>query len=70
MTIDRLYKKFNVAVCTQLKYGFFSNIEQQLANSITAELPVVCHFWPAPIQHFVTVVYPEHTSEEKLRYPN
>lgn len=66
MPSDMLYQKFNQAITAQLEIGIFSNIEGQLANSITAELPIVHHFWPSVVQHFVSVVYPEHASEEKL----
>jgi len=62
----RLYKKFSMAFLNQLEFGFHQNILDQLCNSISAEKPEVFHFWPAFAQHFVTVLYPDQTSEEKL----
>lgn len=61
-----LYNRFNMAVCTQLQFGFHANIVQQLGNSISATKPQVYHLWPKFSQHFITVLYPQNTSEEKL----
>ena len=66
LLVTDLYKSFNAAACNQLELGFHGNIVHQLGNSITAEKPEPFHFWPSFAQHFITVLYPEHTSEEKL----
>ncbi len=61
-----LHAELNNAVLNQLVRGFQSSILRQLGNSITAEKPEPFHSWPLFAQHFITVMYPEHTSEEKL----
>lgn len=66
MSATLLYRTFNFAVCAQLQFGYHANIVQQLGNSISAEKPEVFHLWPNFSQHFVTVLYPSNTSEEKL----
>jgi len=66
MPVQELYENFKKAICDQLESGFHYNIVQQLVNSISAEKPEVHHFWPSFGKHFVTVLYPLNTSEEKL----
>jgi len=66
MSANALCKEFNFAVSSQLHFGFQPNIVQQLSNSISAEKPQVYHFWPSFCQHFVSVLYPHNTPEEKL----
>ena len=65
-SVNRLYRKFNSAICSQLEYGFHDNVRFQLKFSINAEKPEVFHFWLPFAQHFVSVTYPQNTSEEKL----